>query len=121
MKRLLTLAVAMLAVCGASCAGYFLGYHRGFDRALILQNGTFVGTFDALQKLRSGDVAAGTRRIETLCFMSANSVYSGRPTSQFVAQTFLKDFRIYRHLYRSNTAEWSVAEQNLETKLASWK
>ena len=121
MKRLLMLAVAVLAVCGASCAAYFLGYHRGFDRALILQNGTFVGTFDALQKLRSGDVDAGTHRIEALCFMAADSVYGGRPTSQFVAQTFLKDFRSYRHVYRSNKAEWSVAEQNLETKLANWK
>jgi len=121
MKCRLVFVVVVLVVIGASCAGYFLGYRRGFDRALVLQNGTFVGTFDALQKFRAGDVEGGTQRIETLCFSAANTVYSDRAASQFVAKSFVGDFRSYRHSYRSNRVDWTVAEQNLETKLANWK
>ena len=121
MKRILVSVVALFLVSGGVCGGYFLGYQRGFGHALVLQNGTFVGTFDALQKLRSGDVEGGTQRVEKLCFMAANTVYSGRPESQFVAKTFIDDFRNYRQNYRSNRMDWTVAEQNLETKLANWQ
>ena len=117
MKRIIISAVALAVVCAAAWAAYSIGYRRGFDRALILQNGTFVGTFDALQKIRAGDIENGTRRIESLCFSAANTVYSDRPASEFVAKTFLDDFRHYRQTYRSNSAEWTVAEQNLERKL----
>jgi len=108
-------------VCGVGCASYFAGFQKGFDRALVLQNGTFVGTFDALQKLRAGDLEGGTRRVETLCFSAANTVYSGGPAGQFVANSFVQDFRSYRQTYCTNRADWTVAEENLETKLAKWK
>ncbi len=121
MKRVLLPGAVLVLACGVGCAGYFVGYHRGFDRAVVLQNGTFVGTFDALQKLRSGDLEGGTRRIETLCFSAANTVYGGRPVSQFVAKTFVQDFKEYRQTYRSNRTDWTAAEENLETKLAEWK
>ena len=117
MKRIIVSGVVLVVVCAAAWAAYSIGYRRGFDRALILQNGTFVGTFDALQKIRAGDVEGGTRRIESLCFLAANTVYSDRPAGEFVAKTFLDDFRHYRQTYRSNSAEWTVAEQNLERKL----
>ena len=67
MKNILVGVFAVVLASGAACGGYFLGYQRGFDLALILQNGTFVGTFDALQKLRAGDVECGTRRVEKRC------------------------------------------------------
>ena len=100
---------------------YSLGYQRGFDRALVLQNGTFVGTFDALQKLRAGDIEGGTRTIESLCFSAANTVYSTKPASQFVAKTFAQDFRNYRQTYRTNRTDWTATERNLEAGLANWK
>jgi hypothetical protein len=121
MKRFLLPGVVMLLICGAAYTSYLLGYREGFGHALVLQNGTFVGTFDALQKLRAGDVEGGTRRIETLCFSAANTVYSARPAARFVAKTFVQDFRNYRQTYRSNRVDWTVAEQNLEGKLANWK
>lgn len=117
MKRIVISAVVLAFVCAAAWAAYSIGYRRGFDRALVLQNGTFIGTFDALQKIRAGDVDGGTRRIESLCFSAANTVYSERPAGEFVAKTFLDDFRQYRHTYRSNSADWTPAEQNLERKL----
>lgn len=79
MKWSLILGLGLIVACGTAWASYSVGYRRGCDQALILENGTFVGTFDALEKLRSGDVEGGTRRIETLCFAAANTVYSGKP------------------------------------------
>lgn len=117
MKRIVVGALVLVVVCAAAWAAYFIGYRRGFDRALILQNGTFVGTFDALQKIRAGDVEGGTHRIESLCFSAANTVYSDRPAGEFVAKAFLDDFRHYRQSYPSNSAEWTVAEQSLERRL----
>ncbi len=119
MKRIIISAVLLAVVCAAAWAAYSIGHRRGFDRALGLQNGTFVGTFDALQKIRAGDVEGGTRRIETLCFSSANTVYSDRPAGDFVAKTFLDEFRKYRQTYRNNATEWTIAEQNLERKLGT--
>jgi hypothetical protein len=121
MKRSVPLAAVLVLMCGAAYASYSLGYRRGFDHALVIQNGTFVGTFDALEKLRAGDLEGGTRRIEAMCFSAANTVYSGRGASRFVASTFLHDFRNYRQTYHSNRVDWTVAEQSLELKLANWK
>jgi hypothetical protein len=118
MKRIIIGAVVVAAICGAAWAAYGVGYRRGFDRALILWDGTFVGTFDALKKIRAGDVEGGTRRIESLCFSSAYSVYTGRgPRSQTIAKMSLDDFRHYRQTYRNNSAEWTPAEWSLEREL----
>ena len=88
---------------------------------VLEQKGAFVGSFDALQKIRAGDVEGGTRRIESSCFAAADTVYSGHPETEFVAKSFLEDFRHYRQTYRTNNADWSITEQNLERKLADWK
>ena len=123
MKRILVSTVVLIAIiCSAVWAAYSIGYRRGFDRALVLdQKGVFVGTFDALQKIRAGQIEAGTQRIEGSCFAAANSVYAGHSDCQFVASTFLKEFRLYRQAYRTNVAEWSIVEQTLERKLNGWK
>jgi hypothetical protein len=118
MKRIIIVAVVVAAICEATWAAYGVGHRRGFDRALILWNGTFVGTFDALTKIRAGDVQGGTRRIETLCFASAYSVNIGSGAgSETIAKGFLDDFRHYRQTYRNNSAEWSPAERSLEREL----
>jgi hypothetical protein len=74
MKRIIIVAVVVAAICSAAWAAYGVGYRLGFDRALILWDGTFVGIFDALKKIRAGDIEGGTGRIESLCFSSAYSV-----------------------------------------------
>ena len=118
MKRIIIIAVVVAAICGAAWAAYGVGYRRGFDRALILWDGTFVGTFDALKKIRAGDVEGGTRRIEILCFATAYSVYTGRGAgSETIAKMSLDDFRHYRRTYRNNSAEWTPAERSLEREL----
>jgi hypothetical protein len=119
MKRIVIVAVVVAAIFGAAAWGaYAVGYRRGFDRALILWDGTFVGTFDALKRIRAGDVAGGTERIESLCFSAAYSVYTDRgPQSEAIAKMFLADFRQYRHTYRHNSVEWTPAERSLEREL----
>jgi hypothetical protein len=118
MKRIIIVAVVVAAICCAAWAAYGVGYRRGFDRALILWDGTFVGTFDALKKIRAGDIEGGTRRIESLCFSAAYSVYTGRgPGSETITKMCLDDFRHYRQTYRSNSAEWTPAERSLEREL----
>jgi hypothetical protein len=86
-----------------STASSFLAYRAGFARAKQLQKGTFVGTLDALQKLRAGDVADGTRRIEALCFSAAGMLYSDPDyRDQFVTRTFAPVLIQYRAAYRGN-------------------
>jgi hypothetical protein len=59
MKRIIIKIAIPVIICALAWAAYSAGYRRGFDRAHILQNGTFVGTFDALQKIRAGDLEGG--------------------------------------------------------------
>jgi hypothetical protein len=122
MKRIIIVGIVLLAACGAALASYFVGYQHGYHRASILQTGTFIGTLDALDKIRAGDVAAGTQRIESLCFSSANTVYGNSMfPHDFVAKIFLGDLKHYRQTYRTNGVDWSPMERSLEKKLAAWK
>ena len=126
MKRILVIVVVVLMICGAACGSYFLGYQRGYHYALVLQTGTFVGTLDALDKIRAGDVASGTQRIEALCFSSANIVYGDFLfrhdfPGHFVGKSMIDDLSHYRQTYRTNSAEWTPMERSLEKNLASWK
>src|SRR5208283_2887437 len=122
MKRILIIVLVFAgAIIATGWAAYSIGHRRGYELGLVLeQKGAFVGSFDAVQKLRAGDIEAGTRRIETTCFAAADTVYAGHPECDFVAKTFVSDFRHYRQTYRTNSADWSVMEQNLERKLADW-
>jgi hypothetical protein len=118
--------IASLIVCGAIWASYFAGYERGYHKALILQTGTFVVSLDALDKVRAGDVAGGTKSLEGLCFSSANIVYGDYLfrhdfPGQFVGNSMIDDLQHYRRTYCTNNAEWTPMERSLEKNLASWR
>lgn len=122
MNRLLIFAANLLLVCGAAFAGYLFGHNRGSEHALVRTNSDFVGGLDALHKLRAGDIEGGIKRVEITVFSCANTVYaSDSPRCQVVGKMMLDDFKRYRQTYRTNSSEWTPAEQNLELKLASWK
>lgn len=142
MKRILITGLALLVLIGAAAwIGYSIEQHRGsevrqrdwasiqkamkspdYELGVVLeQKGTFVGSFGALQKLRAGDIEGGTRDVERLCFAAADTVYGGHPETEFIAKSFLDEFRHYRQTYRTNSADWTIMEQNLERKLADWK
>jgi hypothetical protein len=125
MKRLILICLAVGALASMIYGSYWIGDQRGYHRALRLQSGTFVGTLDALDKIRLGDIDGGTRRIEALCFSSANIIYGDFVfqhdfPGQFVGNTMKDDLTHYRRTYRTNAAEWNVTEKNLEKHLAQW-
>jgi hypothetical protein len=123
MKRAILSVVILVVACViCSLVTYRLAYDAGFARAKELQKGTFVGTLDALGKLRAGDVAEGTRRVEKMCFLSATLLY-GDPDyrDHFITKTFAPELIQYRATYRTNRAEWTPMEEKLETYLAHWR
>src|SRR5688572_20861437 len=112
MKRTVLSIVILIVACAiCSLVTYRLSYTAGFARAKELQKGTFVGTMDALGKLRAGDIAEGTRRVENLCFSSAISLYDDPAyRDQFVTKTFAPELIQYRSSFRTNRTEWTPAE-----------
>ena len=119
MKRTILQVVILLVGCSV-CSLVF--YRAGFARAKQLQKGTFVISLDALQKLRSGDVDRAMRRMETLCFGSAEMLYSDPAyRDQTITKTLATELIQYRASYRTNSSEWTSAEEQLEKHLAIWK
>ena len=140
MKHIIVRLILIVLIGAAAWIGYSIGQHHAsagqqretsleeamkspdFQLGVILeQKGTFVVSFGALQKLRAGDINGGIRSLQSLCFAAADTVYSGHPETRFVAKSFLSDFKHYRRTYCTNSADWTITEQNLERKLADWK
>jgi hypothetical protein len=123
-KRVIIISAFLILIC--TYTSYRLGFRRGYQRALTLQNATFVTSLGALDKLRAGDVNSGTERIETICFSSANVVYGDFVFrkgwgGQFDGKSMLDELRRYRQTYRTNTSDWTPLERTLERNLATWK
>jgi predicted small secreted protein len=88
------------------------------DQAKAVWKAAFVMSMGALDKLRAGDTSDGIRKIESLCFASAFVVYSDPAYHDSnVSLLYAPDLIQYRSQYRSNRAEWTPAETNLETIL----
>ena len=126
MKRVRIILAVLILICTVSYVSYRLGFRRGYHRALILQNGTFVGSLSALDRLRTGDINSGTERIEAICFSSANVVYGDFVFrkgwgGQFNGKSMLDQLRHYRQTYRTNSADWTPEERTLDANLAAWK
>jgi len=123
MKRIIISGlVLVIVVCGTAWTTYSIGYRRGVDFMLFLdQEREFAFTLDQLDKMRAGDIEAGTRSLELFCFSAANNVYDGRSSNRIAADALVDDLRHYRQTYRTNSAEWSSTERDLENKLAKWK
>ena len=123
MKRTLIIGLILVAIiCMAAWASYSIGYQRGLDFMVVLdQKRIFVFTLRPLQEIRAGEIEAATLHLETNCFAAADNVYDGRQANRIVADAFADPLRHYRQTYRTNSADWSVTEQNLEKMLATWK
>jgi len=118
MKRI-SIILATLSVV-ALCS--FVSYRAGFAHAKQLQKGTFIASLESLEKLRAGDFMEATRKMESLCFSSANMIY-GDPAyhNELVTRTFAPELIQYRAIYRTNHADWTATEEQLDTHLASWR
>jgi len=118
------LSVSILVVACSICAlvTYRIAYRAGFAHAKVVQQGTLVGTIDALEKIRAGQLDEGTDRIESLCFSAANGLYEDPGCrDNFITKTFAAPLIHYRDTYRTNRTEWTPAEVRLEGLLASWR
>ena len=119
MKRIALLS-ALLVLVGAVCASF--GYRAGSHHRNLWVDSTFVGTLEALKRLRAGETASGIDRIEAMCFSAAYVLYDSPKLRDDVTTTLnLKDLRDYRATYRTNSANWYPTEQRLEQVLATWK
>lgn len=119
MTRPATLVAAAAALLAVSALSLFFAYRAGQRHSLGLQKGTLVGTLAALEDIRRGDVEGGTRRIESLCFMSAVVLMADDHYQSDVAvRTFTPTLVNYRHSYCTNQADWTPMERQLESLLA---
>lgn len=118
MKRpaLVVTTIAALFMVGAISS--FVAYRAGQRHSLGLQKGTLVGTLSALEDIRRGDIQGATKRIESLCFMSAVVLMADEHyQSDFSVRTFTPTLVSYRQSYRTNQADWTPTEQRLENLL----
>jgi hypothetical protein len=103
-------------IVGPAC--WWVGHRSGMHESLGLEKGTLVGSIDALQKLRNGDVDGGTRRLEKMCFLSADLMLGD---SEYALNSTVKamvpELLAYRNKYRTNSAEWTPAEERLQALL----
>jgi hypothetical protein len=118
MKRIRAFVIGLIAC--AICS--VLSYHYGYGTAVRIQKGTFVVTLDALEDLRGGKIDDATKRVEALCFGAADIIY-GDPSFRHEQMTVLWQpaLKQYRATYRTNSADWSPMERDLEKELANWK
>lgn len=123
MKRIIASLLVLVAACTlCTLITHRFAYRNGFARAKVFQQGTFVGTIDALEKFRTGQTDEGIRRIESLCFSAANSLYEDpRYRDHIVTESFAQPLMQYREAYRTNRAEWTPAEERLERLLVGWR
>lgn len=110
-------ALVAAVVVGPVC--WYAAHRSGMHESLGLQKGTLVGTMDALQKIRKGDVDGGTQRIETMCFLSAvllldDGDYAANPTIKAVVPELVA----YRDAYRTNQTGWTPVEERLQALLS---
>lgn len=118
MKRSTLIIAAVAALLTVGALSSFIAYRAGQRHSLGLQKGTLVGTLAALEDIRRGDVQSGTRRIESLCFMSAVVLMADdHYQSDFAVRTFTPTLISYRQSYRTNQADWTPMEQRLESLL----
>jgi hypothetical protein len=119
MKRIIIFAIVLLAGCSITAT---VAYRAGFARAKQLQKGTFVLSLGALQALRVSQTVEATKKLETLCFSTADMLYSDAAyRDQTVTRMFAPELIQYRTTYRTNRSEWTPAEEQLERHLAQWK
>jgi hypothetical protein len=118
MKRIRSLVI-LLTAC-AVCV--VVSYHYGYDRALRIQNGTFIVSLSALQDMRAGETVKATRKVEDICFGAADLLY-GNPAfrKESVSVMFAPELKQYRAAYRTNSEDWSTVEVDLDKELQNWK
>ena len=96
----------------------YVSYGLGRQRATTTLASTFVATIDGLEKLRAGELAEATRRLENHCFATGVQVLSETGwRMETVRKAMMPSLIVYRRKYRSNSADWTPTEERLEALL----
>ena len=96
----------------------YLGHQAGYREALGTQKAILVGSLDALERIRAGDIGRGTALAEEQCYLSAvlllgDDHYRSDVGVRSIAQRLIS----YRQTYRTNQTEWTSLEHGLESLL----
>jgi hypothetical protein len=120
MKRLIAFSVVLILCCGVAVSvGYLVGKRVGGYRATTARAACAVLSLDAAKKLRAGDLPEATRELERHCFADSVVVLSdvGWRVEAFRKIT-VPSLKAYRRSYRTNEADWTPMEKELEGLLA---
>ena len=108
--------ILIILVC-ALAAGFY-GYRVGVKRMVIAHIASAVSASDALQKVQAGDSTEAVRALERHWFANSVGVLSesGRSVDSF-RSIFVPLLIAYRQTYRTNEADWTPMERELEVLL----
>ena len=115
-RKYIILFSAMFVFC--CIASGYIGYKQGSQKAVTARFFFVVESLDVLQKVKAGDLAGATSRLEGVCFANSLAVLS---ESSWRSDAFRKievpPLKEYRAKYRTNQADWSVTEHLLQVYL----
>lgn len=118
--KCIALFIVLLAVACSVC--WLLAYRAGFAAAKRMQLRTYIVSLGALEKLRSDDVQEATRKIQAVCFSSADMIYSDPAyRDQLEVRLFGPELIDYLLTYCTNRSDWTPMEQKLEKDLTRWR
>jgi hypothetical protein len=113
----------VLMLAGLLATTYYAGFRQGRTAgyrtaAGIIRSGGFVASFDALQRLESGDSIHAISRREDFCYSTAADLLE-YPTVQqnVVSDWFRKDLSRYRRAHAQPLSEQTPTEQRLDRLL----
>jgi hypothetical protein len=128
MKQTLCWILVLVVACAlCSLFTYRIAYRRGYHSGQVSMIRTQTEaashiTLGALQKLRAGDIPGATRLMEEFCFAQSESYYLGVAYfGDWENKELTRELLQYRATYRTNSADWDVAERKLEVELAKVK
>jgi hypothetical protein len=121
MKRIVILLLILIPCCLVSAyIGFRFGGVVGRHRVTTTRAVYVTSSLDVLRKIRSGDLPSATSELEYSCFVDSVDVLSDtgwHPPS--LHKVFIPFLREYRQSYRTNQAEWTPVERQLEDLLAN--
>lgn len=107
---------ALLLIIFSSAIGYRLGYSKREQYALVNKRATFAVTLSTIEYLRSGDFDSAVKAAENHCYANALSLLQTKrvAANDSTMSALIPNLIQYRSRWRTNAAEWTPAEHQLE-------
>jgi len=119
MKRIIWFVIILVLCCTTSAyVGYLRGKRVGELDARSARTSDALIAMTSLESLRAGNLPFGIHMVESECFADTLVVLSeGGFNAEALRSTMVPSLIKYRETYRTNQADWSPAEQRLESLL----